>query len=308
MDIYLFLDRPSHNCGIHGIKPTTGRLSRHGTSTGRNSILGFLPGFVCFGPMARYISDLEYALEVLSGPDSSDPYTFIPPFTAQPNTLPKKIAYFWDDGNEPEVDDSIKKAIKLVIEVLKKEDIELIEDVPSAFSQASELMYRLCGYDNLEVIQTIEPSTNTIRKFMNEMVEADFGINTKQELEALEDDITLYKQEMGEFFEKYDALITPTSTFPALKPEQTFSSEYERGYSHFRFTYAWNVAEFPAMVVGSISKASSKEFKGLPVSIQIVVPPFKEDVAFSIAKLLEQKIELVSTLHPSFSKVIRDEL
>ena len=61
-----------------GIKPTTGRFSRYGTSQA-NDVLGFIPNFLSIGPMARYICDLELALEILSGPDSNDPLTLIPP-------------------------------------------------------------------------------------------------------------------------------------------------------------------------------------------------------------------------------------
>lgn len=248
--------------------------------------------------MARYISDLEYILEVLSGPDSSDPYTYIPPFKSGSNSLPKKIAYFWDDGFKPKVDDSIKEAVCAAVDVLQKEGVETIKEFPEDLKKATDLMYRLSGYDNLEKLKIAKPSNNIITTFLQEMDKANLGISSKIELETLEDDITLFKQSMCEFFDEYDALVMPTAAFPALKPEQTFSKEYERGYFHFRYTYAWNIAEFPALTVGSVSQASIGEFAGLPVGVQIIVPPFKEDVAFSIGKLLEEKIESVSPMRP----------
>lgn len=284
-----------------GIKPGTGRFSRDKTGPKPSSIDGFLDDFVALGPLGRYISDIEFLLEVLSGPESEDPLTFIPQYIApQKPVAINKVAYFSDDGLSPKVDNSILLAIELAVTTLTKNGITLVNDMPEAFPRGSDLMYRLTGYNNLKELRNLpgisSPAINNLLREIDR--DSSIHISTCEEREKLDADIKFYKRDLLRFFDEYDAIILPPATFPAIDPEKTFSKEYERGYSHFRWTYCWNVAQFPALVVGSVFQANEGNFDGLPVGVQIVVPPFKEDVAFAIGRILEENINSVSSLHP----------
>ena len=62
---------PSHNCGIAGIKPTSGRVPRTGHAL--PSCMGASDALTQIGPMARYVEDLALVLPIISGVDSYDP-------------------------------------------------------------------------------------------------------------------------------------------------------------------------------------------------------------------------------------------
>merc|ERR1712137_455802 len=102
-----------------------------------------------------------------------------------------------------------RMAVESAVSVLRSEGITVHEAMPEAFTQATDLMYRLVGYKNVaelgSILHTIE--TSPIRKVYKELKRLNNGISTVAEKEKLDDDILLYKKALLEFFEDYDAII-----------------------------------------------------------------------------------------------------
>jgi len=89
-----------------------------------------------------------------------------------------------------------------------------------------------------------------------------------------------YRAEMAAFFRNYDAILCPVYTEPALPHSTSTDDENFRGFSH---TIAYNVTGWPAAVV----RCGEAEGR-LPVCVQVVAHPFREDVALAIAQRLEE--------------------
>jgi len=89
-----------------------------------------------------------------------------------------------------------------------------------------------------------------------------------------------YRAEMHAFFQNYDVILCPVYTQPALLHGASTLDENFRGFSH---TMAYNVTGWPAAVVRCGESAS-----GLPIGVQIVAHPFREDVALAVASRLEE--------------------
>jgi len=88
-----------------------------------------------------------------------------------------------------------------------------------------------------------------------------------------------YRSEMGAFLGRYDVIECPVYTHAALPHGASTVEENFLGFSH---TMAYNVAGWPAAVVRCGTSAT-----GLPVGVQIVAAPWREDIALAVAARLE---------------------
>ena len=88
-----------------------------------------------------------------------------------------------------------------------------------------------------------------------------------------------YRAEMASFLRQYDAIICPVYPQPALLHGASTQDANFRGFS---YTMAYNLAGLPAVVV-----RCGESSAGLPVAVQIVAKPWREDVALAIAARLE---------------------
>ena len=180
-----------------------------------------------------------------------------------------------------------------------------MEDMPAAFIKSVQIMFRSFAVDGGERIKRLlsmggSPPTQHVASVLEEIRYRNFSVKTSAQLLELQKNITIFRRDLLSFFKNYDALIIPPSVFPAVQPERISlpTPGYPSLFSAFRYTFTWNAASIPALVVGPITKGTG-EFEGLPVGVQIVVPPFKEDVAFEIGRLFEKKFPLFTSLHPS---------
>jgi amidase len=89
-----------------------------------------------------------------------------------------------------------------------------------------------------------------------------------------------YRAEMQAFFRDYDVILCPAYPQPALLHGTSIEDNNFRGFSH---TMAYNLTGWPAAVVRCGESA-----EGLPIAVQIVAHPFREDVALAVAKRLEE--------------------
>jgi amidase len=90
-----------------------------------------------------------------------------------------------------------------------------------------------------------------------------------------------YRSEMGAFLGRYDVIVCPVYTHAALPHGASTVEENFLGFSH---TMAYNVAGWPAAVVRCGTSAD-----GLPIGVQIVAAPWREDIALAVAARLESE-------------------
>jgi len=91
-----------------------------------------------------------------------------------------------------------------------------------------------------------------------------------------------FRGNVSQFFQRYDVLLCPACAFPA--PPHGYTVPWLAGFS---YTFAHNLSGCPAVVV---RRGTSPE--GLPIGVQIVAPPWQEDIALAFALRLERHFPL----------------
>ena len=271
---------PSHFCGIAGIKPTTGRVPKTGHFSWPS---GWGDMLWQHGPMARFVEDLILALPIIAGVDWHDP-TVVPMPLGDPKKVDLKtlrVAFHTDNGTllpTPETIEVVKKAAKVLSDVC----VIVEENHPEGIEQSQEIYISLLVADGgagvqraLQMAGTTEvhPWTQSFLEFgrATAMTAADLG--------ALMIKWAKFRSAMLSFLEKYDVIICPVCAFPALPHGTTADFDKVPGFS---YTMTYNLTEWPSVVVRG---GTSPE--GLPIGVQVVARPWREDVALVVAQHIE---------------------
>ena len=274
---------PAHYCGIAGIKPTTGRIPRTGFLMQPRGVTSFKAQN---GPMARYVEDLILGLEVLAGPDGHDPSVMPLPLhdPAAVDLKALRVAYFTDNGIvtcTPEVVATVMNAV----DALKDAGVAIIEEAPPPdIASTYDLYIRLSTASGAEVArqQLKALGTEQISDFMQMMLsrmETQRSL-TAAEFEALTVEWDLFKEKMLGFMNNYDLIVSPTTSIPAM-PHRSSLVDQEILLS-FTYCATYNLTGWPAATVRC---GTSPE--GLPIGVQTVARPWREDVALAAAHYLE---------------------
>lgn len=272
---------PAAYCGIASIKPTSGRLPRTGHFPPAG---GWIERLWQIGPMARHVEDLGLMMSLLVGSDGCDPTVVNMPFSdhAQVELSELRVAFYTDNGFAaagPEVAGVIRAAAASLSTVVKSVE----EDRPGVLACAYDLEMKLLGADGGDSLRRYLKSlgSTTLHPLLTGWLE---------KLEAYRTDLSgfqgywaeldRYEAEMFGFLRKYDAILCPVYTQPALPHGASILDENFRGFSH---TMAYNLTGWPAAVVRCGESSS-----GLPIGVQIAARPWREDAALSLAGSLEK--------------------
>lgn len=272
---------PSHFCGTAGLKPTAGRVPRTGHLI---SYHGPLQALTQIGPLARRVEDLELAYHLLAGPDGRDPHV-VPAPLRDPDEVRMeglRVAVYVDNGIVP-VDADTEKSVRRAAEALEAAGACVVEARPPGLEGAMELLYALFGADGgagvralLEALGTEEPSP-LIRDLLRLVAGREVATSGFAGLVARWDD---YRSSLLRWSASHDAVICPTCAFPA--PPHGTTNEPDR-LPGFTYSSAYNLAGWPAAVVRAGSSTD-----GLPIGVQVVAGPWREDVCLAVARHLEE--------------------
>ncbi|PIQ89984.1 MAG: Asp-tRNA(Asn)/Glu-tRNA(Gln) amidotransferase GatCAB subunit A [Candidatus Omnitrophica bacterium CG11_big_fil_rev_8_21_14_0_20_42_13] len=295
--------QPASFCGVVGLKPTYGRVSRYG-------LIAFASSLDQIGPITKNVEDSALTLNVISGYDPKDSTSAD---IAKPDFikalgkdikglkagLPKE---YFTSGIDPQV----KKSLDEAISVLKAKGVEFIPISLPHTEYAVAVYY---------IIATAEASSNLARfdgvqygyRQINKegiigMYRATRGNGFGQEakrrvilgtyvlssgyydayyLRALKVR-TLIKKDFDDAFKEIDCVITPTSPTAAFRKGEKIENPLSMYLSDI-YTISANLAGIPAI---SIPCGFTKE--GLPVGLQILARPFDEETLFKTAFSYEQ--------------------
>ncbi len=269
---------PAHFCGIAGIKPTTGRVPRTGHFPFHT---GWLDMLWQTGPMARFVEDLILTLPIIAGVDWRDP-TVVPIPLGDPKKVDLKslrVAFHTDNGimsPTPEIVEVVKKTAKALFDA----DMTVKEDCPEGIEQSYDISNGLWAADGgavgemmLQMVGTTEmhPWTQGFLEWCREdaMTTAEFGGLMKK--------WAMFNSFMLSFMEKYDVIVCPACAYPALPHGATIELD-----EAFSYTETYNITGWPSVVVRG---GTSPE--GLPIGVQVVARPWREDVALAVAQHIE---------------------
>ena len=270
---------PSHFCGIAGIKPTTGRIPCTGNAL---PVTGLLAPLSQPGPMARHVDDLIYLLEIMKGPDFNDPFSrpmpWFNPYEVDVSRL--RIGYHTDNGiSKP--DDAIIGAIRSVVALLADGGLKVSEARPTGIEMTNFVFGALWTADNGEMVdELLEDCRTTV---LSDRLAASVA-SRPPEISAREfaQAVSLwhnYQSSMLSFFHDFDVLLSPVNARTAIPLDQT------EHFPDYTYTAAYNMTGWPAAVI-----RMGTDPAGLPIGLQIIAAPAREDLCLALALWLESRL------------------
>lgn len=280
---------PAQCAGLVGLRPTVGRVPRSGeqpTLPGADPLgaeaLSFQDAIQVIGPLGRSIDDLHTALSVISGPDGIDPLAADEPLGDYREVDPSDIDVRWGThvGNVP-VDPEVVRTVLFAVEALRSSGTRVREGLPDAVNDGLQVYDLLRAADAMGTIAAVDSARPGL---IGAPVRAMLGYRTapgRAERAALWKQRNRIVANLRRWLTGERALILPVSVdiprdlrgdvanFPLLAPSRAIS-----------------LFGFPSLSV-PVATAHS----GAPISVQVVAPPFREDVALAIGAALEQASE-----------------
>jgi amidase len=270
---------PAHFCGIAGIKPTTGRVPCTGNALPSSGLIARLSQP---GPMARCAEDLELLLNIMMGPDLLDSYALPgnPVNSSQVDLKQLRFGYFSDNGVKSPMAE-IQAAIKSVVELLAEEGFKASETRPSGIEMTSFILSRVFSADGGEMIEALleDCRTTEISSALAGMDENSLPKIDQKEFAQVINLWDNYRSSMLSIFRDFDVLLCPVNGQTAIPLDQ------EEDMADYTYTSAFNLTGWPAAVV-----QVGRDHLGLPIGIQVVAAPFREDRCLAVARWLEEKI------------------
>ncbi|MCX6011720.1 MAG: Asp-tRNA(Asn)/Glu-tRNA(Gln) amidotransferase subunit GatA [Chloroflexi bacterium] len=298
--------QPAGFCSVVGLKPTYGRVSRYG-------LVAFASSLDQIGPLTKDVTDCALVMNAIAGFDNRDS-TSVPEPTPDytkcltPNLKGLKLGVpkeYFVKGMQPEVESTMRAAIEKLEGLGAKVDWNVsLPSTPYALAAyyiiaPSEASANLARYDGVKYGFSYS-AADSMWDAMEKTRQFGFGDEVKRRimlgtyaLSAGYYDAyylkaqkvrTLIRREFDQAFEKYDALVTPTSpTVPFKIGEKT--EDPVQMYLSDVCTLPINIAGVPAL---SIPAGFGN---GLPIGMQLIGKPFGEETILKVAYAYEQATE-----------------
>ncbi|MBU9722845.1 MULTISPECIES: Asp-tRNA(Asn)/Glu-tRNA(Gln) amidotransferase subunit GatA [Bacillaceae] len=292
---------PAAFCGVVGLKPTYGRVSRFG-------LVAFASSLDQIGPITRTVEDNAFVLQTIAGYDKMDSTSAnveVPDYrvalTGDIKDL--KIAVpkeYLGEGVAPEVREKIEQALK-TLESLGAtwEEVSLphskYANAAYYILSSSEASANLARFDGIRYGKRME-DTNLIETYRKTRSQG-FGDEVKRRImlgtfalssgyydayyKKAQQVRTLIKQDFDEVFKKYDVIIGPTAPTTAFKIGEKMNDPLTM-YATDILTIPMNLAGVPAISV------PAGLADGLPVGLQIIGNYFEESTVYRVAHAFEQ--------------------
>jgi len=295
--------QPAACCGVVGMKPTYGRVSRYG-------LVAFASSLDQIGPITKDVEDCAILLNAIAGYDPLDSTSADLPTPDYRRALVKDIRgwvlgvpkEFFVEGMDPEVEERVWEGIK-VLEDLGAVAKEIsLPHTPYAVAAyyiicTAEASSNLARYDGVKY-GLRAPGSRDLMEMYLETRSQGFGPEVKRRImlgtyvlssgyydayyRKASQVRTLIKGDFEEVFGECDAIITPTSPTPAFLIGEKAQDPLQMYLSDI-FTISVNLAGVPA-----ISIPCGFSSRGLPIGLQIIGRPFEEDKIIQVAYTFEQ--------------------
>ncbi|MFH0928222.1 MAG: Asp-tRNA(Asn)/Glu-tRNA(Gln) amidotransferase subunit GatA [bacterium] len=296
--------QPAALCGIVGLKPTYGRVSRYGAIAMASSLDQI-------GPLSKCVWDAAAILEAIEGADPNDAtsakgFETVPPELLLSDVKGKRLGLpkeYFIDG----VDPAVQKAVEQAVTVFKEMGAEIVEiSLPHA-SSALEVYYilmpaevssNLARFDGIRYGTRI--SANTLRETYRQTRGQLLGQEVKRRVmigtyvlssgyydayyEKAQKVRALIKQDFDDIWGRVDAVLSPTAPSTAFKFGEKINDPIAMYLSDI-YTVSANLAGLPAISV------PCGLANGLPVGMQLMGKPWSEATILSIAHVFESQTD-----------------
>ena len=298
--------QPAAHCGVVGLKPTYGRVSRYG-------VIAYASSLDQVGPLTRDVRDSALLLQAIAGFDPADSTsvdTPVPDYAGNLNGdirglkigLPKE--YFVAG-----LDEDVRQAVNAAAETYRSLGAELVEvDLPhTAYAVAcyyliatAEASSNLARYDGVRFGLRVKDAANLIDMYMQSRA-AGFGTEVKRRIMlgtyALSSGYydayylkaqkvrTLIRQDFLDAFNRVDVLLTPVAPTPAFALGEKVDDPLQM--------YLSDIYTIPVNLAGTCGMSLPCGFSGedLPIGLQLIGRPFDEATLLRTAYAFEQATE-----------------
>ena len=297
---------PASLCGIVGMKPTYGRISRYG-------LVAYASSLDQIGPFSHDVTDCALILEVLAGHDAMDSTSADQPVPAYTQTLERPltglrvgmIREWFGEGLDSEVEASIRAAIEVYRKLgatIKEVSFPHTKYGIAAYYlvASSEASSNLARYDGVHYGHRAKQFDDMIDMYSQSRAEG-FGAEVKRRImlgtyalsagyydayyvKALKVR-RLIRQDFDKAFEEVDVVVGPTSPTAAFKIGEKTDDPLAMYLSDI-YTITANLAG-----IGGISIPCGFTKSGLPIGLQILAPPFEEDRLLRAARIFERETD-----------------
>lgn len=278
---------PSALCGIVGLKPTFGRVSRH-------RVLPLSGSFDTIGPMVRTVEDAALFLDAMAGSDPADPQCSqepVAPYREVMHDVPSGLrigrlagAYF-DSDLDPAVERAIDEAVRalaaagLSVQPVELPDIDPWQQAQLTILRAEAAAFHRATFPGRESQYGPDVRTNLQQGAAVTAVEVDEARTTMARAKA----------EMARIMADCPILLSPALPIGApriadVDPRGTRWTEIRRVMG--RFTRLFNLIGVPTIVL-----PAGLTREGLPVAVQLAGRPFAEGLLLGVARRLERAID-----------------
>ena len=295
--------QPSSLCGVVGLKPTYGLVSRYG-------LVAFASSLDQIGPITKDVTDSAILLNLIAGHDEKDStsmeieekdYTksLVNDVKGMRIGIPKE---YLGEGINSEVKDAILRVAKKYEEmgaVVEECSLDVGKYATAVYYiiACAEASSNLGRFDGIRYGYRTKNFTNLKDIYRNSRSEG-FGPEVKRRIilgtyvlssgyydayyKKAQKVRTIIKDAYDELFEKYDVLLTPTSPTTAFKMGEKSNNPLEM--------YLADICTVPVNIAGlpGISVPCELDSKGLPIGFQLIAKPFAEETLFRAAYTYEQ--------------------
>jgi aspartyl-tRNA(Asn)/glutamyl-tRNA(Gln) amidotransferase subunit A len=298
--------QPASFCGVYGLKPTYGRVSRFG-------LVAFASSFDTIGPLANSTRDIALVLQVIAGHDENDS-------TCADVPVPDYLSFIGLDvkglrvgvpeeyfslGLDDEVREAIQKRIDFLSEngaIIEKISLPHTEyNIPTYYILVTaEASSNLARYDGARYGYRASGVKSLYEMYVKSRSEG-FGPEVKRRImlgtyvlsagyyeayyRKAQKVRRLIKEDFDKAFEKVDVIITPTSPTTAFKLGEKVDDPLQMYLSDI-YTVSVNLAGVPA-----INVPAGFDSKGLPIGMQIIGKQFDEGTILRVSDFIERNFE-----------------
>ena len=295
--------QPADFCGIIGLKPTYGRISRYG-------LIAYASSFDQIGIFGNNVPDVAVLLEVMAGADEYDStvsHREVPAYSSQlPGNKKFRFAYFDEALNHPSLDIEIANSIKNKIEQLKEDghevaaiEFDLLDYIVPAYYvlTTAEASSNLSRYDGIKYGHRTAKKDIDLTEFYKLTRSEAFGKEVKRRImlgtfvlsagyydayfTRAQKVRQLLCDKTAAIFKSYDFIIMPTSPVTAFKAGEKMDDPIAM-YLADIYTVMANLVGCPA-----ISIPLFKHSNGMPFGLQVMANRFDEVSLLQISRLLK---------------------
>ena len=308
---------PAAFCGVVGLKPTYGLVSRYG-------LVAFASSLDQVGPITKDVKDNAMLLNIIAGHDEKDSTSYDIEKKDYTKNLEKDIKgikigvpkEFFGEGINEEVKEQLNKAIETYEKlgaIVEETSLDVAKYSLAAYYiiACAEASSNLGRFDGIRYGYRAKDYTTLKELYVNSRTEG-FGDEVKRRIilgtyvlssgyydayyKKAQKVRTYVKNEFDKAFQKYDVLLTPVSPNTAFKIGEKCNNPMEM-YLADICTVSINIAGVPA-----ISLPAGVDSNGMPVGMQLIGNRFEEEKILNVAYKFEQEIKFRENHKPSFKK------